>query len=82
MGLAGVTKTPELKLEDDEATSLAAATANVLEEFDIRPDPKIEAVIGLVTVSSMIYGPRIYMIAERRKSEKKTKIAGLQGNDS
>lgn len=69
IGLAGATKTPELKLEDEEAEALAKSTAVVLEEFDIRPDPKIEAIIGLVTTASMIYGPRAYMITERKKRE-------------
>lgn len=70
IGIASATKTPELKLEDEEANALAQSTAVVLEEFDIRPDPKIEAVIGLVTTASMIYGPRIYLIGQRRKKEK------------
>lgn len=73
MGLASATKTPELKLEDEEAEALAKSTAVVLEEFDIRPDPKIEAIIGLVTTAGMIYGPRVYLIAERKKQEKRDK---------
>lgn len=70
VGLASVTKTPELELDDKEAASLAGAVANVMTEFDITPDPKIQAVLGLVTVSGMIYGPRIYLIRERRSAEK------------
>lgn len=73
MGIASATRTPELKLEDEEAEALAKSTAVVLEEFDIRPDPKIEAVIGLVTTAGMIYGPRMYLIAERKKREKLNK---------
>jgi hypothetical protein len=69
IGLAAATKTPELALEDSEAENLAKATATVLTEFDIRPDPKIEAVIGLVTAASLIYGPRVYLITERKKQE-------------
>lgn len=70
IGLASATKTPELKLEDDEAEALAKSTAVVLQEFDIRPDPKIEAIVGLVTTAGMIYGPRIYLISERKKKER------------
>lgn len=70
IGIAGATKTPELALEESEAEALANATANVLSEFDIRPDPKIEAVIGLVMVAGTIYGPRIYNIRERKKEER------------
>ena len=69
LGISSVTKTPELKLDDQEAEALAKSTAAVLEEFDIRPDPKIEAIIGLITTAGMIYGPRVYMISERKKSE-------------
>jgi hypothetical protein len=67
--LAGVTKAPELELEEKEAESLAGATANVLSQFNIAPDPKIEAIVGLVTVAGMIYGPRVYLIRERLKAE-------------
>ena len=70
IGLASATKTPELKLEDEEAEALAKSTAVVLEEFDIRPDPKIEAIIGLVTTAGMIYGPRVYLITERKRRER------------
>lgn len=73
MGLASATRTPELKLEDEEAEALAKSTAVVLEEFDIRPDPKIEAVIGLVTTAGMIYGPRVYLITERKKMERRNR---------
>lgn len=80
VGIASVTKTPEIALDDKEAESLAAATANVLTEFDIRPDPKIEAVIGLVTVAGMIYGPRIYLIKERKKAEREADEKPLSFN--
>lgn len=70
VGLAGVTKTPELVLEEDEAKSLAMASANVLEQFDITPDPRVTAVLGLVTTCGMIYGPRVYLIRERKKEER------------
>lgn len=70
VGLASVTKTPELVLEEDEAKSLAMASANVLEQFDITPDPRVTAVLGLVTTCGMIYGPRVYLIRERKREEK------------
>lgn len=69
LGIATVTKTPELNLDQGEADSLAMASANVLEQFDIRPDPKIEAVIGLVTTAGVIYGSKVYMIKARKKEE-------------
>lgn len=65
MGIAGATKSPEMLLNDDEAKALAAATANVLQEFDIRPSPKAEAIVGLAVTAGGIYGPRAYFIRER-----------------
>lgn len=70
IGIAAVIKSPEMVLDETEAKSLAEATANVLTEFDIRPSPKAEAIFGLVVCSSMIYGPRAYLIIERRKEER------------
>lgn len=70
LGIAGVTKTPELALEQEESEALATATARVLEEFDIRPNPKAEAIIALGVTAGSIYGPRVYLIADRRKKER------------
>lgn len=69
LGIATATKTPELILEENEAETLAAATANVLEEFDIKPNPKVEAIFGLVVAAGSIYGPKVYFIQQRRKGE-------------
>ncbi len=71
LGLSVATKTPELALEDQEANTLAIATKNVLVEFDIRPDPKIEAVFGLIVAAGTVYGPKVYFIRERWKKEAK-----------
>lgn len=70
IGIASATKTPEMALEEEEAKSLAGATSDVLKQFDIRPDPKVEALIGLAIVAGGIYGPRVYLIRERLKEEK------------
>jgi hypothetical protein len=70
LGIAGATKSPELILTDDETKSLATATANVLQEFDIRPSPKAEAIVGLVITAGGIYGPRAYFIRERIKNNR------------
>ena len=67
------TKTPELAIEETEAKSLAGAVANVLEEFDIQPDPKVQAIVGLIIAAGSVYGPRMYLIRERQKAQRKTK---------
>lgn len=71
LGIASATKTPEIALEDEEAQTLASAVNNVLIEFDIRPDPKSEAIFGLVVAAGSIYGPRVYLVRERKKQERK-----------
>lgn len=73
LGIASATKTPEFVLEDTEAETLAKAVSNVLIEFDIQPDPKAQAIFGLVVAAGSVYGPRVYLIRERRKEERKSK---------
>jgi hypothetical protein len=68
IGLAEMTKTPELALQEAESAALATSLANVLDQFDITPDPKVQAIIGLLMCGGMIYGPRMYMIRERVKN--------------
>lgn len=69
VAIAGFTNTPELILSDGEASSLAGATVKVMEQFDLQPDPKTQALVGLVMVSATIYGPRIYNIRARKVDE-------------
>lgn len=71
VGLAAATKSPELELDTEDARALTLATSNVLEQFDIKPDPKVEAVVGLVITAGSIYGPKLYLIRERRMDEAK-----------
>jgi hypothetical protein len=73
--VAYVTQFDDFKLSDGEAEQLAASTATVLEQFDFTPDPKVAAVMGLVTTASMIYGPRIYLYKNARTNKKEKKAA-------
>lgn len=70
-GIASMTKITELEIDNAESDALATSLANVLEHFDIAPDPKVQAIIGLVTTAGMIYGPRFYLYNERLKQSKK-----------
>lgn len=80
MGIANITGTPELVIDADESKLLANATANLLEQFDLKPDPKIQAVIGLVMAAGTVYGPRAYMIRVRKLQEtQEKKNAGTAG---
>lgn len=73
IGIAGVTKTPEFVLDEEESKMLANATVNVLSEFDIRPNPKAEAIFGLIVAAGTVYGPRFYMIRKRTGDEARNK---------
>ncbi len=81
-GIAYLTSFPDFKLDDDEALQMATATANVLEQFDYVPDPKVAAILGLVTTTSMVYGPRMYLyrkhIAKKREEKSERRDAAAQ----
>jgi len=79
VGLAGVTENPELVIDQDEGLLLANATANVLEQFDLKPDPKTQAIIGLLMAAGTVYGPRAFMIKQRRAQQAREKQAGTAG---
>lgn len=71
MGIAAIVKYDGFALEKSEADALGVSLANVMEQFDITPDPRFTAVAGLVTTASMIYGPRAYLYREHVKAIKK-----------
>jgi hypothetical protein len=73
IGIAMVTKTPEMVLEDSEAQTLAKAAVPVLDQFNFVPDPRFAAAFGLVVACGQIYGPRFMLINDRRKSETKAR---------
>lgn len=81
MGIANITKFDDFKLNEKEAETLASATANVADAFDFQPDPRFQAVAGLVSVSAMIYGPRIYLyrkhLAEKDKEKSNEDANGV-----
>jgi len=77
-GLASAVKTPELVIDEQEGGMLAGPLVDVLDQFDIKPDPKIEACIALVTACCAVYGPRIYTISNRTKREAKERAEPKQ----
>jgi len=82
VGFAGITDNPELAIDEDEARMLANAGANVLEQFDLKPDPKTQAIVGLVIAAGTVYGPRAYMISARKaqaRAERKANAATGEG---
>lgn len=85
-GIAIATKYDGFALSEMEANTLSKSVVNVMEQFDIVPDPRFVAVTGLVTTAGMIYGPRIYNYAEwknekrKRKSEEQTAQQFVSGS--
>lgn len=73
VGLASVSKAPEFEIDKAESDMLANATVNVLQEFDIRPDPKAEAIFGLIVACGTVYGPRVFLMRQRKAEESKQK---------
>jgi hypothetical protein len=76
---AALSKTPELAIDEDEGRMLAAASTNVMEEFDLKPDPKTQAIVGLIIAAGTVYGPRVVMIQMRKAQEKRERAAGANG---
>jgi len=66
-------------IDDQEGMLLAKATANVLEQFDLKPDPKTQAIIGLVMAAGTVYAPRVIMINQRKAQQAKEKRNGTAG---
>jgi len=75
VGIASLSKCPEFALDDSESLALAGATAKVMEQFDMTPDPRITAIVGLITTAGTIYVPRYYLIRQRKaKKNKNNKV--------
>lgn len=70
LGISKATQIPEIELDDEDAHNLGEATVNVLNEFDIRPDPKIEAIFGLIVAAGSIYAPKYILYRKRIEDEK------------
>lgn len=66
-------------IDEAEGRMLAEASANVMEQFDLKPDPKTQAIIGLVMAAGTVYGPRAVIIQMRKAQERAEKRAGADG---
>lgn len=66
-------------IDDEEGKLLATASCNMLAEFDIAPDPKTQAIIGMIIAAATVYGPRVIMIRARLAQEEKEKESGKAG---
>jgi len=45
-----------------------------LAEFNITPDPKVAAIVGLVVAAGTVYGPMAVSIRMRKDAERKQRL--------
>jgi len=79
--LAAATQTPELHLDEREAKAMTDAVAEVARHYPMTIDPKTLAWANLAGCAAMIYGPRIYLIADRKRKAAKDKPSANVNND-
>jgi hypothetical protein len=72
---AAILETPELELDEGEATKIADAVANVAAQYEHKLNPKVMAWLNLAMVSGGIYGTRIFAIRARIVAEVASKSA-------
>lgn len=65
-----MTGAPELALSEPEAKSLTVAIGNVARHYSPKVAQKWADWSALVTCLGAVYGPRAYLIAERRRAER------------
>lgn len=79
VGLSAITASPEFQLDDAEAKAIAGATVTMLEAFDVRPDPRVEAMVGFATTVLPIYGTKFLQRRNRLRKEKPDKKSSANG---
>jgi hypothetical protein len=75
MIIAMALKAPELQLAPEEAQVLSVEVAAVMKEFAFVPNAKVQAVVGLLTVSAGIYAPRFFAMTLRVKATREARRA-------
>lgn len=77
--LAGITRVPELALDDKESKQLAAAIAEVGKHYDLTADPKMVAWANLTMTCAALYGSRFvaikFRIAAQREAAQRKSVA-------
>lgn len=76
--LAGITKTPELVLDEREASAISDSAAKVASFYDVTADPKIVAWANLAMILGMVYGTRFVAVSMRKKNERKTRTDNVR----
>lgn len=66
---------PELLLSEQEAGAITGALVNLLEVYDVKPDPKVEAWAGVILTLGPITATKGFQIRNRRRKERAEKRA-------
>lgn len=76
--LAGMAKTPELALSEDESKKMSKAAAEVAKHYDFNATPKQMAWFNLSLCAGGIYGAKFFEYSARVKAERKAKVNTVQ----
>jgi hypothetical protein len=82
-GISAISGIPEIAIDRSEGDILANATANVLAQFDIAPDPKTQAIIGMIMACGAVYAPRViaYRMRTAQEAQEREGQAGVYSAD-
>jgi hypothetical protein len=72
---AKLLRAPELAIGLDEGKTLAKAIKQIASQYQVNISPKAMAFYQLIAACSVVYGPRAFMIANRKSQEAKAKKA-------
>lgn len=80
--LSAITKIPELKIDKDESEILGRGIANVARHYDIGgASEKTLDWFNLIQALAMVYGPRVFVVAGRRKQKRAEKPAAPKSEE-
>ena len=68
--LATITKEELWIISDDEGKTLAVPLVDILGEFDLKPDPRLVKAYHAAQALAIVYGPRLYFMAQKRAQSK------------
>lgn len=75
---AAALSVPELQLDQEESRALASAIADVSLHYDAAISAEMMAWINLAAVGATVYGPRAFVIIQRKREEKKPKAKTVE----
>jgi hypothetical protein len=75
---AKILKVPELVIQEPEAKSLARALKQIAAQYQVNVSPRAMAFYQLLTAASLVYGPRLFMVAGRKAQQAKAQQQARQ----